>query len=364
MQPSKCSVLVVDDEPYILPTLRALLSADYEVLTADCAEAAQAILGQRPIDIILTDQKMPRITGVQLLEWVRENSPRTVRLLMTGYGELDGAVEAINRGHVYHYLLKPWRTEDLTHVLRNAAEKVEAQRNEERLLGQLQEKNRELEQLNAELETRVADRTADLEKANGMLQERTTELEQVNHLLQQRTLELERLALTDPLTGLFNRRAMDELARFEMKRHARYPSALTVGLVDVDHFKDINTQHLYTGGDAVLRGLARLLTGSLREVDSVGRMGGEEFLVIARETGEEGARRLAERIRSTVADSPIPYENKPIRITVSIGVAVAEVGDPVDYDEMLRLAAFALKEAKDKGRNRLEICRVQPGVKS
>jgi diguanylate cyclase (GGDEF)-like protein len=157
---------------------------------------------------------------------------------------------------------------------------------------------------------------------------------------------------------------MDELARFELKRHARYPSPLTLGLVDVDHFKDINTHHLYTGGDAVLRGLARLLTGSLREVDSVGRMGGEEFLVIARETGEEGARRLAERIRSTVADSPIVYEGKVIQITVSIGVAVAEVGDPVDYNEMMRLVAYALKEAKEKGRNRLEVCRVHQGVTS
>jgi diguanylate cyclase (GGDEF)-like protein len=347
---SRCTVLVVDDEPYILPTVAALLASDHDVVTADSADAAEAIFGRQPVDIILTDQKMPRRTGVQLLEWVRTHSPCTVRLLMTGYAELDDAVEAINRGHVYHYLLKPWRTEDLVHVMRNAAEKVHAERNQVLLLEQLQEKNRELGQLNAELERRVA--------------ERTRELQEANHLLQQRSLELERLALTDHLTGLFNRRAMEELARFELKRHNRYPSPLALGLVDVDHFKDVNTQYLHTGGDAVLRGLARLLTGSLREVDSVGRMGGEEFLVIARETGEDGAKRLAERIRATVANSPITYEEKTIRITVSIGVAVAEIGDPAEYDEMFRLAAYALKEAKDKGRNRLEVCRAQQGVPS
>ena len=75
-----CSVLVVDDEPYILPTLSALLSRDFEVLTADSAEAARAIFARRPIEIILTDQRMPRSTGVQLLEWVREHSPKTIRL--------------------------------------------------------------------------------------------------------------------------------------------------------------------------------------------------------------------------------------------------------------------------------------------
>jgi response regulator RpfG family c-di-GMP phosphodiesterase len=108
----KCSLLVVDDESYLLPPLSALLANDFEVLTADCAEAAQCIVSARPIDIILTDQKMPRMSGVQLLEWVRHQSPRTVRLLMTGYAEHEDAVEAINRGQVYYYLLKPWRIED------------------------------------------------------------------------------------------------------------------------------------------------------------------------------------------------------------------------------------------------------------
>src|SRR5262245_53404510 len=148
------------------------------------------MVAARPIDLILTDQRMPRMTGVQLLEWVREHSPKTVRLLMTGYAELDDAVEAINRGHVYYYLLKPWRTEELLQVLRNAAEKFHLERGRDHLL-------QELRDLNEDLERRVT--------------ERTRELEEANLLLQQRTRELERLALTDPLTGLFNRRAMEEL---------------------------------------------------------------------------------------------------------------------------------------------------------
>jgi diguanylate cyclase (GGDEF)-like protein len=339
MSADRCTVLVVDDEPYILPTLRALLSGDFEVLTASSAEEAQQVMQNRAVDILLTDQKMPRCTGVQLLAWSREFSPQTIRLLMTGFSELEDAVEAINRGHVYYYLLKPWRTEDLLAIIRNAADKFLLERKRDELLGELQELNRELER-------RVVARTQELEEAN--------------QLLEQRARELERLALTDPLTGLFNRRAMDELVRFELKRHARYPSPLTLGYVDVDHFKNINSDYLLPGGDAVLRGLARTLSASVREVDSVGRVGGEEFLVVARETGAEGARVLAERIRATVEQSHVEYQDQRIRITVSVGFAVAEVGVPAEFEEMTRLAAAALDHAKRNGRNRCEVRLVQP----
>jgi diguanylate cyclase (GGDEF)-like protein len=339
MSVDRCTLLVVDDEPYILPTLKALLMHEFEVYTAPGADQAQQILNNQRIDVLLTDQRMPRRTGVELLEWAKQHSPRTIRLLMTGYSELEDAVEAINKGSVYYYLLKPWRTEDLLQVLRNAVDKFQLERKREELLDRLQELNRELER-------RVA--------------ERTKELEEANQALAQRARELERLAVTDPLTGLLNRRAMDELARFELKRHARYPSPVSLGYVDVDHFKQINTDHLLTGGDAVLKGLSRVLSATVREVDSLGRVGGEEFLVIARETGLEGACMLAERIRSAVAGTPIEYNGHQIRITVSVGFAVADVGVPAEYEEMLRVAAAALDKAKKSGRNRCEVRLLQP----
>ncbi len=334
MTAERLTVLLVDDEPYILPTLQALLDGEYNVLTAGNADEAQRVLESRPVDILLTDQRMPRRTGTSLLEWARNHSPRTIRLLMTGFSELDDAVEAINRGHVYYYLLKPWRTQDVVQIFRNAADKFSLERKREELLEQLQDLNRELER-------RVT--------------ERTRELEEANLLLEQRARELERLALTDPLTGLFNRRAVDELARFELKRHNRYPSPVAIGYVDVDFFKRINTDYLLTGGDAVLKTLGKLLTGCVREVDTVARVGGEEFLILARETGGDGAAVLAERIRSAVESSTIRYQGHDIHITVSVGFAVAEVGSPADYNQMLELAAAALDGAKRAGRNRAEI---------
>jgi diguanylate cyclase (GGDEF)-like protein len=333
----KCSLLIVDDEPYILPALKALTAAEFNVYTADNAEAAQAIFAHHPIDVILTDLRMPHQSGIQLLEWVRQHYPRTVRLLMTGYAELEDTIDAINRGQVYHYLLKPWRPEELLQILRNAAEKRLLERSRDQLLEQLR-------QLNSELEQRVLERTRALQEAN--------------QLLEQRARELEHLALTDPLTGLLNRRAMEELARFELKRHARYPGALTIGLIDIDRFKEINTRYLLPGGDEALRGLARILINSLREVDSVGRIGGDEFLVIARETNEEGAKRLAERIRATVAATPIPYRNQTIHISVSVSFAVAEADVPVEFDTMYRVAASAIRDAKENGRNCFSVSRV------
>jgi len=330
---------VVDDEPSILPSLAALLAQDFEVHTADSADAAQALFARKRMDLVLTDQRMPRRTGIELLEWVKQNYPRTVRLLMTGYGELDDAVEAINRGQVYYFLLKPWRTEELQQILRNAAEKVRLERYQDQLLGKLQE-------LNQDLEARVTQRTA--------------ELEQTNQLLQQRTRELERLVLIDPLTGLFNRRAMDGLALAELKRHARYHNPLALGIVDVDHFKTINTNYDLPGGDEALKGLARMLTSTLREVDSVGRVGGEEFLILARETDEGGAAGLAERIRSTVQDTPIDYNGQTIRITVSLGFAVAENNNPAEYPSMYATAASAMSAAKRQGRNCFVVRCMQP----
>ena len=163
---------------------------------------------------------------------------------------------------------------------------------------------------------------------------------------------LERLALTDPLTGLANRRSMDRLSERELRRRDRYPGSLSLGLVDVDHFKHINSEFLLPGGDRVLVELARVLRASLRTVDLVGRIGGEEFLVIAPETNLEGALVLAERIRVNVEQHLFIYQADTIPVTVSVAFAVAEDGVQADYEHMKHIAAGALADAKSNGRNR------------
>lgn len=334
MSADKCSLLLVDDEPYILKTLSALAAKDFVVLNADSAEAAMEVFRRREVDIVLTDQKMPGMSGVQLLEWVREHSPKTIRLVMTGLARLEDAVDAINCGQVHRYLFKPWRANELLQILRNASRTFLLERSHEQLLD-------ELRKLNQGLEERV--------------QQRTHELEEANRQLQQKNSMLEKLALTDPLTGIPNRRAMDRLVRSEQRRRARYPSPLALGLIDADHFKQINERYLLPGGDHVLVSLGQILADSVRSVDTVGRIGGEEFMVVAPETNVEGAVILAERIRSAVEQASIVYKSQKIQLTVSLGFAIGEANTQTTYDQLKHVAAAALGEAKITGRNRAVI---------
>ena len=136
-------------------------------------------------------------------------------------------------------------------------------------------------------------RKRDLEKAtrrNSELDRRNSELEKASRQLEQKNKTLERLASTDPLTGLPNRRAMDRLAKRELLRRERYAGPLAIGLIDVDRFMEINTQHHLPGGDKILIDLAQVLGSCVREVDVLGRFGGDRFMVIAPQTDMEGAR--------------------------------------------------------------------------
>jgi diguanylate cyclase (GGDEF)-like protein len=335
----KCSALVVDDDPGVLALLAAQLAVDFEVITAASAEQARTLLAQRTVDIVLTDLQLPDETGIQLLDWVRRTTPRTARVLLTGTARLEDAVDAINHTQVHRLVLKPWRAEDLLQTLRSTARGLLLERSHEQLLD-------EMRKLNLELEQRVQDRTRELEHALGQLQ--------------QKNQILEKMALTDPLTGLPNRRAIDLIARKELLRRTRVPAPLAIGLVDADHFKQINSEHLLSGGDRVLVWLAGVLQNSIRATDSLGRVGGEEFMVVAPATDLAGAEVLAERLRSTVEAGAAEYNGQVIRVTVSAGFAVAAAGCPAGFDQIREAAADALRQAKEAGRNRCVVCPVGP----
>jgi diguanylate cyclase (GGDEF)-like protein len=258
---------------------------------------------------------------------------------MTGFAEIDEAADAVNRGHICGYIFKPWQPSELWKILREAARTSQMERSQERLLEALR-------QLNLELEQR--------------LRQRDQELDEARRELIRKNLALEKESAIDHLTGLPNRRAMARLADAELRRRDRYHSTLCLGMIDVDHFKRINTRHLHPGGDQVLVSLARTLPESLRDVDAIGRVGGEEFQVIAPETDFEGAKVLGERICSTVEQKTYAYQGEPIGVTVSVGMAVAEADVPADYEQITRVAAEALRRAKRTGRNRCVVQRMPP----
>lgn len=330
----RCSVLAVDDEPAVLAILAAQLANDFEVVTATTAARAKEVLAQRSVDVVISDLQLPDESGLNLLDWVRRTVPRTARVLLTGAARMEDAVDAINHSQVHRLVLKPWRSEDLLQVLRTISRQLLLERSHEQLLD-------ELRKLNLELEQRVHTRTLELEQAN-------LQLQQKNQLL-------EKMAATDPLTGLPNRRAIDRIARTEMQRRVRLPSPVALVMIDADHFKDVNTEYTLSGGDHVLIWLAGLFQSSIRASDSVGRVGGEEFLVVAPGTDLVGAEVLAERLRSSVEAAETTFGGKTIRMTVSIGVAVADANTPAGYEQLREVAADALKEAKQSGRNRAVI---------
>jgi diguanylate cyclase (GGDEF)-like protein len=198
-------------------------------------------------------------------------------------------------------------------------------------------------------------RTQLLEQINERLIQRNRDLEETNSRLQWLNQELERLATTDDLTGLRNRRVIEAIAQAEVDRHARYGNPLALGIVDVDQFKDVNREYLLPGGDQVLIGLARALAGAVRTTDRIGRIGGDEFMVVACESDIEGVAVLAERICATVEATPIEYGGKQIAVTVSIGFAVTSAASRARYDELRHTTADALAEAKATGRNRCVI---------
>lgn len=179
--------------------------------------------------------------------------------------------------------------------------------------------------------------------------------------LREVSAELDRLARTDALTGIANRRAFFDLLGVEFRRSRRYARELSVMMLDLDHFKVVNDRWGHPFGDHVLRLTAETVRLNVRESDFLGRYGGEEFALALPETGTEQAVVVAEKLREAIEalevrteDVP-PAGEPPVRITISIGIASIPVEDDQDEFELIRRADQALYEAKRTGRNRVTV---------
>jgi diguanylate cyclase (GGDEF)-like protein len=161
--------------------------------------------------------------------------------------------------------------------------------------------------------------------------------------------EIYRLTTTDGLTQIYNRRFLMETLEQEISRSRRYRRELAVLLFDVDHFKAVNDTHGHIAGDHVLKNLANVVRARIRREDVLGRYGGEEFLIILPEINLPSARLLGEKIRDIVARSPFRFEETPIAVTVSVGVAGLEANQK--GDDLIKVVDARLLEAKAGGRN-------------
>jgi diguanylate cyclase (GGDEF)-like protein len=180
------------------------------------------------------------------------------------------------------------------------------------------------------------------------------QLGRANAELQEKQRDLERLTRLDGLTGLFNRTTFVELSRKELERAQRQGSDTAILILDLDHFKRINDTWGHPAGDAVLRHVAIAATGAVRSTDLVGRLGGEEFIVLLPATSIEAARKLAEKLRARLQASPAPWLASPIPVTASIGLAATTAAEKLDFETLYNAADKALYLAKTRGRNRVE----------
>ena len=194
---------------------------------------------------------------------------------------------------------------------------------------------RELNEHRSRLEILVAERTAALLEANRKLQQ---------------------LALTDPLTGLANRRKLDEVLELELSRAQRHETEMAIMLCDVDHFKKYNDYYGHTAGDRCLRMVADVLSATFKRAgETCARYGGEEFAVVLTSVIDVQASKRAEMARYAVWDLDLEHEASPNtkRVTISIGVAVKSVDRPETVQQLVQRADEALYRAKEEGRNRI-----------
>ena len=135
------TILLVDDEPGVLNALRRQLQEEYHVLTAASGDAAIKIVSEEKVALIIADQRMPGMTGAELLRRTRGISPDTVRILITAYADLNATIEAVNQGGIFNYIAKPWEPEELSAVVRSACETFALRQENKRLMAQLQKDN-------------------------------------------------------------------------------------------------------------------------------------------------------------------------------------------------------------------------------
>lgn len=283
--------MVVDDEPANLELLVRALRRRYEVVTASSGAQALELLRGGDFAAILSDQRMPGMTGTEFLSQAHQIVPDTVRMILTGYAPEKESVDAINLAHVESFLLKPITPEAVERAVADAVELYDLARRNRALAAELHEKTQELEETRRLLALSLDERTRAVHDENR---------------------RLEAVARRDALTGLLNRRAFEERLAVELERLARYGGDASLVIVDVEGFRAYNEAQGSEAGDRLLVSLARVLAGAsteaplrMRAPDLVARWSGGGFALLMPATGKDGVTALCARIRQAVVAAGI-----------------------------------------------------------
>jgi diguanylate cyclase (GGDEF)-like protein len=278
-----------------------LLASGYEVVEAEDGQTAWELFQREPFQLVITDWMMPRLDGLELIRRIRSSNQKsyTYIIMLTALDDKPKIVMGLESG-ADEYLTKPF-------------DKME-------------------------LIARVA---------SG---ERIIKLEEQLNLTNRK---MEILAMHDGLTELFNRRAIEDHAVAELSLAKRKEQPLSIILLDIDYFKNLNDEYGHKSGDVVLRQLANILTESLRQYDRAGRWGGDEFILIMPETQLSEAVTVAERLRIKTSETKLSLENgEQISMQISLGVACVS-GHYPSLIKLVDAADQALYQAKQSGRNQV-----------
>lgn len=299
---SASRILIVDDARENVRILAAILkdvaSVSFSLGGQDALAKAEATLP----DLILLDIEMPDMNGHEVIIRLKAD-PRTAPIpviFVTSHADVEDEEAGLRLGAI-DYITKPFNPSIVRARVRNQI--------------MLRAYAKQLEDLNA---------------------------------------ELERLATTDSLTGLANRRAFRERITLELRRLDRYGGEACLMMMDLDHFKSVNDSYGHDAGDAVLREVSTRVSDQLRETDTFGRLGGEEFAVLAAGTSVDQGERLAERLLKSVRERPVIWNGLEIPVTTSIGITALRAGDG-SIDAALARADQALYASKNAGRDRVEV---------
>lgn len=300
-------ILIAEDDPVSRRLLELfLVKWGFEVAVATTGtEALQMLERMDAPRLAILDWMMPGMEGVQVCQKLRESvdRPYVYVLLLTARTQKEDLLQGLESG-ADDYLTKPFDSQELRARLH---------------VGQ-----------------RILDLQDQLIAAGEELLYRATH---------------------DNLTGMVNRGVIMDTLRRERARQVREGGAFGIVLVDLDHFKYVNDTYAHLAGDEVLREAAQRMMGCVRPYDSVGRYGGEEFLMVVPSSGAMGTMGLAERMRRAIEAKPMMANSIPIAVTASFGVTASIDKSPLDAQEILRLADAALYRAKERGRNRVELAR-------
>lgn len=298
-------ILIAEDDPVSRRVLEVfLLKRGYSVQTVSNGVDALTELEVKDAPrLAVLDWMMPGMEGTQVCERIRQSTdrPYVYILLLTARSQKEDLLQGLGSG-ADDYLTKPFDPQEL------------------------------------EARLQVGKRILDLQ----------------DNLIATRE-ELRYRATHDALTGLHNRAAILETLKHEQSRQLRAGGSFGILMIDIDHFKKINDTHGHPAGDVVLQEIARRMKASVRDYDTVGRYGGEEFLIVIPTSDAAGTIAIGERIRKTIERKPISTEKGELKVTGSVGVAVSSPTLPVDSEMLLRLADEALYRAKAMGRNRTEL---------